>query len=219
MPAAAIPVTIRQQRNVIHYRSAIALALAKNQSDGAIQIAQTLMYHLQQQLSPELVQVQSIDPAWIELTLTEQAIQQWLQQCLSQLPFLTLSFPSTVTTLSFPQYIHHRCCRLLQLGAEENLISLTDYSGTWNNCSFAGQNLLQGEDWRLIYQLIYIVDQLDNPSSKPIPKLATNLSDALTRFHRYCRMFDRQQANFPQIAIIRLNLVAMTKGLLQEMGY
>lgn len=215
---SAIPFTIRQQRNLIHYRSAIALILASKASINATQIAQQLVTILQQQVNLGFIQIRWICSGWIEFTVTEEAIPQWLQQCLTRLPALPLSFPSTVTPLSFPQYIHHRCWRLLQLGAEANLISLTDNISNWQNYSFAGKNILQTEDWQFIYQLMKTIDHLENATSaQKITKLTNHLSEAFIRFHRYCRIFDRQQNNFPEIAIIRLHFIAITYGILQHL--
>lgn len=215
---SAIPFTIRQQGNLIHYRSAIALALATQASTDATEIAQQLTTHLQPALSQQLIPIQNRGSGWLQFTLTERTVQPWLQQCLTPFPGLPVSFPSPETPRSFSQYIHHRCCRLLQLGAEANLISLTDDARNWTNCSFAEQNLLQPEDWRFIYQLVTTIDHLKNSyRSQRNSKLAHDLSEAFTRFHRYCRIFDRQQTNFPEIAMMRLNLIAMAQALLQHL--
>jgi len=213
---SAIPFTIRQKGNLIHYRSAIAIALATQASIEATEIAQQLAIYLQPALHQHLIPIQNIGSGWIQFTLTEGTIQSWLQQCLTPFPALPVSFPLIETPLSFSQYTHHRCCRLLQLGAEANLISLTDNTGNDTNCSLGKQNLLQPEDWQFIYQLIMTIDHLQNSyRSQRTSKLANHLSEAFIRFHRCCRIFDRQQPHFPQIAMMRLNLIAIAQGVLQ----
>jgi hypothetical protein len=210
-----IPLTVRLQGNQINYRSAIALSLAGKQSSLAPKIAQQLTPVLQQEIDPDFAQIQLLPPAWIELTLTERAVRQWLQSSLKYFPPAPPASSASGKTVSFSQYVRDRCWRILQLGVTENLVSLPKNPQAWEEISLPQFNHLSREDWQFIYQLIASSDRLPKVSSpQQLQKLAHSLGEAFLEFHRCCQFFDRKQAHFPQIAMIRFHLIAMTHGFL-----
>lgn len=217
--------TLRLQKNRLNYRSAIALSLAGKQSNLACQIASSLVDRLKRKISPNLVQIQVTPPAWIEFRLTEYAIQQWLEDGFQEIStnfyrgiLDSASGPETMQSL--PQYVRDRCWQLLQLGLKDNLISLRDPTQTWKIVSLSHQNLLLGDDWQLLYHLIATRDGLEQlSSSQQKEKLAHYLSRAFLEFHCHCQLFNRQQPNFHQIAVIRFSAIAITERLLFQLGY
>lgn len=207
--------TLRLQGNQLNYRSAIALALTQNQSDLAAAVAVELTERLTQDISPMFAKVQLTAPAWIEFTLTQKAMQQWLKECFFSVAPRSLRESPQWTTMSFPKYTHDRCCRIRQIAAAEEILS--DHSQL-GDLSLSQLNLLQASDWRLIYQLVHTLDQLESANaSRPLAKLANDLSQVFDDFYRYCQIFNQKQPNFPDIAMIRLHLIAITQGLLLKL--
>lgn len=217
----SIPFTSRLQGFAINYRSAIAVSLGRNNGKLAQQLAQSLVKDLKQEINPDFAEIRWVFPAWVEFTLTENAIQQWLQGCLESLVKIPLDFSSRITILYFPNYVRDRCFQLLRLGAEEHLISPPEVTlEEWQGWRFSQLNTLQSPDWQLIYQLIATTDRLQKTSSqKQLEKLATALGKTFLDFHRQCQLFDRQQSHFPHLSTLRLYLIAITQKLLQDLGY
>lgn len=212
-----INLTLRLQKNKLNYRSAIALSLAGKQSHLAFQIASSLVQTLKGQISPSWLHVAVTPPAWIEFKITEAAIQQWLDNSFQEI-LDSASMPETIQSL--PQYVRDRCWQLLELGLKDNLISLRDPTQTWKIVSLSHQNLLLGDDWQLLYHLIATRDGLEQlSSSQQKEKLAHYLSRAFLEFHCHCQLFNRQQPNFHQIAVIRFSAIAITERLLFQLGY
>lgn len=212
-----IYLTLRLQKNRLNYRSAIALSLAGKQSYLAVQIASSLVQTLKGQISPSWLHVKVTPPAWIEFRITEAAIQQWLDNSFQEI-LDAVSPPETIQW--FPQYVRDRCWQLLQLGLKENLISLQDPIQTWKMVSLSHQNLLQRDDWQLLYHLIATRDGLEQVSSfSQREKLAHHLGGAFLEFHRHCQLFNHQQPNFHQLAVMRFAAIAITERLLFQLGY
>jgi len=218
-----IPLTLRLLSCQINYRSAIALAWAGQRSQLAPTFAQQLVHQLQQQLHPKVAQVQVTPPAWIDITLTNHTIQQWLARAVTAVSSCQASVVDS--TLSFPKYTHARCYQLLALAVEQKLITTVTQQDCYGELGAAlasqpAQDLrfLQVEDWQLIYQLILIWDHLQaSPPLKKTQKLAHDISDTFHHFHRHCPIFNCHLPLFPQIAILRLALVAITQGTLQQL--
>lgn len=200
---------LKLQANQINYRSAIALALAEKHSYAPSYLAQQLSISLKQQLCPNFAEVKVTPPAWLDFTITETAIQQWLQQNLSQIPCSFLAPPSHFRQ-SFPDYIRGRFYSILQLGISESLISET--TAHWKVPSFPNQNWLTDGDWQFLSQLMATIDYLERPSRNR--KLGFSVSQAFDQFHRHCQIFDRQQPHFPEISQLRLYLIALTQAVL-----
>jgi len=211
-----INLTLRLQKNRLNYRSAIALSLAGKQSHLAFQIASSLVQTLKGQISPSWLHVAVTPPAWIEFKITEAAIQQWLDNSFQEI-LDSASMPETIQSL--PQYVRDRCWQLLELGVRENLISLHYPTQSWKIVSLSRNNLLQGEDWQLLYHLISTRDRLEQvASSQQRDKLAHHLSNAFLEFHRHCQLFNRHQPNFHQLAVIRFSAITITERLLFQLG-
>lgn len=199
---------LQQEKNSLKYRSAIALAVARNQSDLAPEIAKQLTEWLQGQISPDFAQIQHLPPASIEFTLGEGAIQQWLSDGLS-----CICEFSGKQIASFPEYVRDRCWQLLRLGIEENIIA--PCATQWKDLSWFRSSILQAPDWEFLYHLIASSDRLENVSStQQRQKLAHRLSTAFLAFHRQCQLFNRQQLHFPEISKIRLALIAITQEII-----
>jgi hypothetical protein len=215
-----IPLTLRLQRNKLNYRSAIALCLAGEQLNRASSIAQKIVLELQNKIDTDFAEVRSVTPAWIEFTLTEHAIQHWLEDNFNHIRLLAVSGSAPEKIQSFPQYVRDRCWQLLNLGIRENLISLLDSTQQGQSIPWFDHNFLRDEDWQFLYQLISIIDCFDEGASfQQREKLAYRLSTAFLEFHRRCQLFDRQQPHFYQITGIRFSAILITERLLFQLGY
>ena len=209
-----IPMTFRFKDHQFTYRSAIALSITGKQSDLAKMRAKQLIDCLQEKISPNFAEIELVSPAWIQFHLREGAIQGWLQGWVNRLT--TVSFPSAWETQLKPRsrYVCDRCSTILELGREENIIS---EAIQWSDlCNFS-LHILQAKDGEFISQLIATTDYLERvSSSQELEKRRNRLSEEFLEFHRYCQIFDRKQPNFPDIAIIRLYLIAITEAILKE---
>ncbi|WP_150107037.1 hypothetical protein [Halothece sp. PCC 7418] len=212
------PLTLRWQDNKLNYRSAIALFLARKHSSLASQVAAAITEKLQETIPPDFADIRCSPPAWIEFTLTEKTIQNWLEEGLQGISSLSYSLTPPETIDSFPKYVRDRCWQLLQLGIQENFISLLHPIQQWKTISFSTPSLLIDEDWQFLYQLILTRDGLEKVSSvQQREKLADHLSAAFLEFHRHCQLFNRQQPHFHQLAVIRFTAIAITERLLFDL--
>lgn len=214
-----IPLTFRFWDHQLTYRSAIALSIAGKQPNLAQNRAKQLIDCLKEQISSDFAEIELISPAWIQFHLREAAIQGWLQGWVNRLT--TVCFPSELETelnsISLSRYVRDRCCTIWELGSEENIIS---HNRQWNDLSNFSLNILAAKDWEFMYQLIATTDALEKVSpSQELEKSANRLSKEFLEFHRHCQIFDRKQPNFPDIAIIRLLLIAITEAILKEVDH
>lgn len=207
--------TLRLQSNQIKYRSPIALYLAGKQSYFAPQIAAEIIAGLEQQIPPNLAYIRCFPPAWLEFALTEETVHNWLAEGLQSIVPLTHSLPCPETIHSFGQYVRDRCWQLVQLGVQENLISIPPLSPQEKTTSLPLSRLLETQDWQFLHQLILTRDRLEKVASpQEREKLADQLSTSFCEFHRYCQLFNRQQPHFDQLVFIRLSAIVMTERLL-----
>jgi hypothetical protein len=106
------------------------------------------------------------------------------------------------------------------LGSLENFVSFRHSQGSWSGVLIQDQTLLTQGDWELLYQLIATRDRLEEVSThQQREKLAYHLSYAVLEFHRHCQLFNQQQSDFRQVAIIRFSAIAIAAQLLSNCGY
>lgn len=127
-------------------------------------------------------------------------------------------------------YAHARCCALLRLGMQEQLIQLEQSplpSATWmltHPESIAWLNADQQfrcthiAERRLIAQIVDILDELDCPpdslSAARLWQLAHRLSQDFQTFHANCRLFGAIKTDDLALAQARFGLVLITQALL-----
>jgi len=212
-----IPMTFRFKDHQLTYRSAIALSIAGKHPNLAQNRAKQLIDCLKEQISSDFAEIELISPAWIQFHLREAAIQGWLQGWVNRLT--TVCFPSEteLNSISLSRYVRDRCCTILELGREENIIA---HPKQWNDLFSFSLNILAAKDWEFMYQLMATTDAIETVSSfQELEKSANRLSKEFLEFHRHCQIFDRKQPNFPDIAIIRLLLIAITEAILKEVDH
>ena len=176
------------------------------------------------------------DPTgWLNFYVTEQAIAGWLERSLwllktqedNSLLILGQTDRNQRSDLFCVQYIHARCCSLLRLGAREKLITLVnnDFDGAgWQLTQPASISWLDRQhhlwfnrsEYNLLRQLLIVTDsQIANDSDR-WSKLALNLSQTTAIFLADCRFLGKIKEQYPERAIARLGLIALTQYWLQK---
>lgn len=213
-----IPLKLQLQNNKLNYRSAIALSLAGKQTSRASPMAAEIIQGLKTQISPDFAKIQGSPPAWIDLTLTASAIGEWLQESFQETSRQLI--PSSPNIQSLPEYVRNRCLQLLQLANQENLIAFPAPQSSSDCILIADECLLTPVDWELLYQLIATRDRLEEVSTQAHrEKLAHHLSYAFLEFHRHCQLFNQQQPDFSELAVIRFSAIAIAAQLIYQCGY
>ncbi|MBE9045904.1 hypothetical protein IQ255_16085 [Pleurocapsales cyanobacterium LEGE 10410] len=182
------------------------------------------------------LQTKITSPGWIEFYLDFKAIASWLER--SQLLIETAADSTVLSTFVVPdrlsktsenlfpaQYVHARCCSLLRLGAREKLITLKDANlRTWQiqepqSISWLDQEqnlwLTKFAEYNLLRQLFAVTDSFAGDFNNWL-KLALNLSSTTVTFLADCRFLGEVKQEFPQRAIARLGLIALTQYWLQR---
>jgi DALR anticodon binding domain len=126
------------------------------------------------------------------------------------------------TDLFQAQYIHARCCSLLNLGIETRILEPSwqfepavlpwlDAKGTLR-CRHPGE-------WRLIEQICQSWDQISLINGQPAQtvKLIQELSQAFHDFYGNCLIFGEVRMNEKALAQVRLGLVAVVRSLLHTL--
>lgn len=212
----------------------------KNPLEIAIELA--ACFHQAEHSSATTIEftIEVFDSGWIYFQLSDRTLAVWLQYLINTCAILlrntsaSASHPIPKTTSQnslFPiQYAHARCCGLLRLGEQQNLIRLSIDSQTpqvgepkpipWLN-EQQQLSLVHPMERRLIAQCLRLLDELSQPkrktSTKLIYKLATELSNITLDFYSTCRIFGEVQRETPQLAQARLGLIAVAKSLLRLM--
>ncbi|AFZ36976.1 DALR anticodon binding domain protein [Stanieria cyanosphaera PCC 7437] len=226
--------------NKVKYRCAICFPLASQWQLSPLMLAKELIQiftsiqNCSQETSLEF-ELELIASGWIDLSLKESSLINWLGQLIAFLETTTTvnenNHLCNHNNLFSLQYVHARCCSLLRLGEREGLIKLKASNfavGSWNllaSCSFSGLNsqgnffLNDESDRTLILELVNLVDVFASSQSFNCFKLAENLSQTMLDFEANCRIFGRIN---PQLAQARLGLVALVQYflalLLQQLG-
>ncbi len=224
----------------ITYRCAIAMQLSRHCSLSPWQISQQVFSFLETQLTsdngefPQLtLTMKLVEPGWLDFQVSDRALAFWLQ-FLGEGMLKQPKSPkiSSNTENLFPiEYTYARCCSLLRLGEQQGLISLhsktlADLSWPWKDPNpipwLTDTHQLRLQDRTalvLLSQIIITVDRFVNHASESWNKLATQLSESVLNFERYCRIFGELAQNNPQLAQARLGLIAVSQHLLKWLWY
>lgn len=228
--ARTIPIYRLKHHNKIVYRCSLALQLASQLQLPAIAIAQTLIAHLSANQSLEFT-LELREKGVIDCVLCDRSLVVWLDQ----FPQIFLSFFNSLSTANFQenginlfplQYTHARCCALLRLGDIDGLIEfntqhLNQPIGSWKAPNPIPWIFLDGiYEYRLIGQILNVVDDIEEVAPNHHVTLANQLCQALWELERCCRIWGEVKQKTPKLAQARLGLVALTqlvlRWLLQE---
>lgn len=192
--------------------------------------------------------VSQSDPAgWIHFKLRAAGLHEWLTILCDRLPTFVLQdceLPIAISPNTFTQqhgqqhdqtdfavlHTYARCCSLLHLGMQEQVIQLDQLSPelavwiiknpdpiAWLNADSQIYCTHPAEQF-LIAQIIDILDELGcNTSpfpSKRLWKFSQQLSQAFQQFDAGCRIFGAIQTDDRPLAQARLGLVLITQALL-----
>lgn len=226
------------------YRCAIAFSLANYYQLSPQDIARELIEilgELQSNLtsaSGEELAIIAHTSGYIDFYLSETFLALWLKQ----LPDLLLNksissavyapivieAPRNSLNLVPLQYVHTRCCSLLDLAARQKLIVLKDPHFeylTWHIARpqpiswLDTQNRLWLSDraeYNLLWQLLKAVDTSTSNSDHRY-RLAKKLCEAMLIFDAECRILGEVAQKIPQKALARLGLVALVQYWLQQL--
>jgi len=171
---------------------------------------------------------------WCNFYLDSQFMADWLGRSLywSQNNVIndhnSDSLEATLDQLFPPQYIHARCCSLLDLGARENLITLSNNAQQIEQPASISWLDPEQQLWLrevaerdLLQQLLITSDSwvesanVHNPL-KHWSKLALSLSQKTAIFLANCRFLGEVKQRYPQKAIARLGLIALVQFWLEK---
>jgi arginyl-tRNA synthetase len=133
--------------------------------------------------------------------------------------------PRNSTDILLAQHVHARCCSLLRLGMQEDLIQLSVFS--------RGQSIVDPLPWlredaslrcqhpserQLMRQICQSVDEISLVSNFSEPertlKQARGLSQAFCRFYADCLIFSEVKVTNPALSQVRLGLIDVVRSLL-----
>lgn len=238
-----LPLNRIKVTNRLEYVSALAFKLQPLQSQPALLLAQQLVAVLssssaldQPSAAMERIWqhfvISASPPGWIHLQLTDPGLAAWLQGlgscCLQNVTRPDSISPSELDR-NCPEvfaaiHTYARCCSLLQLAAQENLIQIaqTDLAGVvldqpipWLD---ADRKLrCQQPEWNLILQISDTMDYLAQPqgtAAQQSLKVLHRLSQAFQTFHAACRIWGDVKLHELPIAQVRLGLTLITQRVL-----
>lgn len=218
-----IPLHRIRNNTVMGYRSAIALQLSATNPEAAIAICQSLVKILNETQSEW--EFQPMERGWIEGQLRDRAFVDWLQYSLEDEP-VSNAPPKSETPLTaelFPiQYAHARCCSLLQMAHRSRIIELVDPDAVppwrWRKPQRVFEDypiyLQHPAEWALLGQFWDVLDGVAIAPDTSQLKPTRRLSEAWFQFERTCRIWGEVQRDRPQLAQMRLGLVAIAQKLL-----
>ncbi|GAB1540681.1 hypothetical protein NUACC21_33500 [Scytonema sp. NUACC21] len=241
-----IPLSQGRDEQRIFYISGIALQLAKYQKYPPLDIANELLSHISKNYDNHLI-IKIVSPGWIHLEVAHSALASWLQGLASGQWIvgetgepLSRGTPEPerkdIPILFTAQYVHARCCSLVQLAIQEGLIKLGEQevysirSTKQLSPSIFIPNPIPWLDsdeklrfceltsYRLINQLVKVVDRLAcslRHESVNWEKEALALSQAFETFWCKCPMFGEVKTTLPELAQARLGLVMATQSVLK----
>jgi hypothetical protein len=241
-----IKVSWNSKNNQITYIWGIALQLSAVQKLSAMQIAtmiiqfidtRAISHAISHKLSTKnavgstAIVTHVAPPGLVYLGLTDFAVGSWLQYLTMNPPSIKKYSLQKNSSISLPftlQYTHARCCSLLQLAAQEGLITLKSRKHTKNAfvvsehtpISFldSQQRLLcrHPTEQVLIKQLLVLLDNLDNLSTEAThwEKATLNLCQSWQNFYTHCRIWGEVKQNNLLLAQARLGLTSLTQSLL-----
>ncbi len=225
---AEIPLIRAKDTQRVLYISAIALKLAKNWNQPAMELASAIAESCTESQAAVSFSIRAVSPGWIHLQLSDRGLANWLQS-LSEFsaarnrvasknllsPFQAPEDPD----LLFPvQYAHARCCSLLRLARREGVMALSaPHPIPWLNET--SLQLVHPAECRLISELVTATDALwhAHPSAaqpKNWFKVAVDLSQAFESFYSACRIWGEVRRETPNLALTRLGLILATQSVL-----
>ncbi len=184
--------------------------------------------HLNEELMKfigENINFKLLASGWIEFQLRAPGWAKWLQFGLDHPPQLSTDMPprqSIAPEILACQYAHARCCSLLRLGQQEQLITLCDEPPNWRWLAPAPLPWLTAETlrfnhpaaWQLLGQITAALDQLFDRAPSAPPRwlaIATRLTQAWQTYDRACPMFGQTGPEAIATAQSRLGLVMLTQ--------
>jgi len=224
-------VLLISQSTPIVYSSPIALVLAsftKNNPQTIAKYLVDLLVFQQDCIDSQLYLNSTIEVAnsgFINFYLDARSIAIWLERSFALIEAKNSSshhsLPTPPLDNSYPnlfpaQYVHSRCCSLLNLGVREKLVTLED-----NNQPIPWldeQNNLRLDETielNLLHQLFLVTDSFAQ-ESVDWHKVALNLSEIVLIFIAQCSFLGEVRQKTPQKAIARLRLIALTQYWLQR---
>ncbi len=206
----------------IVYSSSIALLLASLNKKTSQAIAQELIgllvltqNYTGSQAGLNLT-IKIMESGLINFHLDDEFIAMWLNKSLVLLNNrTTISSPNlfpiqpldSVLVNLFPaQYVHARCCTLLNLAAREKLFISNKDSQNINWLDEEGNLWLTTETEFLLLRHLFLVADSFASESANWYKLAINLSEITVIFLAECRFLGELQQDTPQKAIARLKI-------------
>ncbi|NJL89322.1 MAG: hypothetical protein HC916_05600 [Coleofasciculaceae cyanobacterium SM2_1_6] len=222
----------------INYQCTLALQLALPWGVSPLEAAENILELLISSSQSLIFQPQILPKGVINLAICDRFLADWLDQIIPQL--LTPSQKTTTITQEINYFLlqstHARCCSLLRLAKKEGLllsptkIPWLDAQDKWYLDSQSARKLLN--------QIVNVIDEFDTnqsfistgnqqeisiPTSKSNPqqrhkwqKLGTEISLSWQEFERFDRIFGEVCQDDLPLAQARLGLVALTRGVLQE---
>ena len=182
--------------------------------------------------------IEIVDRGWINFYLDSKFMAIWLQKSFiwhhtekidaRQFAKQQICGLENTPPHLFPvQYIHARCCSLLNLGAKEYSSSLS-IGSEWiirliltQKCVWLNERnwlwLAESAERNLLQQLLIVADSwIGNTSHQQWSKLGLSLTQATDIFLADCRFLGEAKEKYPQLAIARLGLIALVKLWLRK---
>lgn len=213
------------QSNTYHYTSPIALSLAHQLGRSSLEIARDIN-RVMEELSGDRFSVSVGGEGWLNLQLSDRLIAESLSalsQALNLDEITPPNRPQNFPGYTYVQYAHARCCALLRLAQQLELIE-HPHNFSWQLLDPTGNLYLrESAEMRLALCLVEIADEialhldrclednsskydpryrLDKSERKRVIKLSKNLAANFLDFYDACR-----------IAIADRNLSAARMGL------
>lgn len=172
--------------------------------------------------------VEVVNPGWLEFRLTSFSLADWLQKLTTAHSSLPQMRQETQHCFSV-QYAHARCCSILNLAAQQGLITLKDWQVIEPNpipwlddepeaaTGYLKLCLRHPDEKSLIAQFWNILEGKDNWDEQRKLKEAIALSQAFETFYKHCRIWGEVKADTPKLAQARLGLIAVNQQLLRSL--
>ena len=169
-----------------------------------------------------------IEPGFLEFTLDDECLFSWLKNnYISQISTKqTIHNNELYNSLYIIQYAYMRCCNLIHLAQEQEIIvkaniefsNSNDKEYTFVHDIESKELLLNSfAERQLISQIFIMLDSKTDEHKKNNIKQTLILSYYFLEFERSCRIFSYNKLEDIKKSQARLNLVAMVKDLLQQL--
>ncbi len=219
------------------YMSQVAHQLAGKLRSTPIEVCQSFP-PMVETINPQVeLLVWYTELGYVYFQLTARSIVTWLDYIHKhkgaglKSPLSTQSLPTRtrVKELSLAIYAHGRCCSVLRLARDEQLMA---FDAEWeittpNWLNYAGdrpQNLLEPDrilifdlpvEHQLIQTLMDVLDGLASDRPQNLAQLALTLAQSWLEFDRHCQIFGDIKRQNPRLAIARCGLSAISRRYLQ----